>query len=84
MGSLALSLCHLAAGRLDAVCSLKPYRSVDVAAGQLLVRERGLAIANVDGDAGFEDAPLDLVPRSRIAAAGTDELCRQVISRLSA
>jgi myo-inositol-1(or 4)-monophosphatase len=84
MGSLALSLCHLAAGRLDAVCSLKPYRSVDVAAGQLLVRERRLAIANVDGDARFEDAPLDLVPRSRIAAAGTDELCRQVVSRLSA
>jgi myo-inositol-1(or 4)-monophosphatase len=83
MGSLALSLCHLAAGRLDAVCSLKPYRSVDVAAGQLLVRERRLAIANVDGDARFEDAPLDLVPRSRIAAAGTDELCRQVIDRLS-
>ena len=24
MGSLALSLCHLAAGRVDAVCSLKP------------------------------------------------------------
>jgi myo-inositol-1(or 4)-monophosphatase len=84
MGSLALSLCHLAAGRLDAVCSLKPYRSVDVAAGQLLVRERGLAIANVDGDARFVDAPLDLAPRSRIAAAGTDELCRQVISGLSA
>jgi myo-inositol-1(or 4)-monophosphatase len=84
MGSLALSLCHLAAGRLDAVCSLKPYRSVDVAAGQLLVRESRLAIANVDGDARFEDAPLDLVPRSRIAAAGTDELCRQVVSRLSA
>ena len=84
MGSLALSLCHLAAGRLDAVCSLKPYRSVDVAAGQLLVRERRLAIGNADGDARFVDAPLDLVPRSRIAAAGTDELCRQVISRLSA
>ena len=26
MGSLALSLCHLAAGRVDAVCSLKPAR----------------------------------------------------------
>ena len=39
MGSLALSLCHLAAGRVDAVCSLKPARSVDVAAAQLLVRE---------------------------------------------
>ena len=44
MGSLALSLCHLAAGRIDAVCSLKPARAVDIAAAQLLVRERGLAI----------------------------------------
>ena len=84
MGSLALSLCHLAAGRLDAVCSLKPYRSVDVAGGQLLVRERGLAIENVDGDARFGDAPLDLVPRSRVAAAGTHDVCRKVISALSA
>jgi myo-inositol-1(or 4)-monophosphatase len=84
MGSLALSLCHLAAGRLDAVCSLKPYRSVDVAAGQLLVREAGVSIANADGNARFADAPLDLVSRSRVAAAGTDELCRLVVSRLSA
>src|SRR5262249_17878225 len=61
MGSLALSLCHLAAGRLDAVCSLKPYRSVDVAAGQLLVRECGLAVANADLDDPFAAAPLDLV-----------------------
>ncbi len=84
MGSLALSLCYLAAGRFDAVCSLKPYRSVDVAAGQLLVNECGLALANADGDAMFEDAPLDLVPRSRIAAAGTDKLCRLVVRGLSA
>jgi myo-inositol-1(or 4)-monophosphatase len=84
MGSLALSLSHLAAGRLDGVCSLKPYRSVDVAAAQLLVRECGLAIANVDGDARFVDAPLDLTPRSRVAAAGTDDVCRQVITALSA
>ena len=41
MGSLALSLCHLAAGRVDGVCSLKPARSVDIAAAQLLVRECG-------------------------------------------
>jgi myo-inositol-1(or 4)-monophosphatase len=84
MGSLALSLCHLAAGRLDAVCSLKPYRSVDVAAGQLLLRECGLVVANVDPGEAFATAPLDLVPRSRIAAAGTDELCRLVVSALSA
>ena len=53
MGSLALSLCHLAAGRVDAVCSLKPARSVDIAAAQLLVRECGLAIEL------FEDPPFE-------------------------
>ncbi len=83
MGSLALSLCHLAAGRVDAVCSLKPYRSVDVAAAQLLVREQGLVVENADGGA-FLEAPLDLVARSRIVAAGTDELCQLVIRGLSA
>jgi myo-inositol-1(or 4)-monophosphatase len=83
MGSLALSLCHLAAGRLDAVCSLKAYRSVDVAAAQLLVVERGLSIANADGGS-FAQAPLDLEARSRVAAAGTDELCQLVINGLSA
>ncbi len=41
-------------------------------------------IENVDGDALFADAPLDLVARSRVAAAGTDELCRLVIDALSA
>jgi myo-inositol-1(or 4)-monophosphatase len=82
MGSLALSLCHLAAGRVDGVCSLKPYRSVDVAAAQLLVLEQGLSIENVDGEELFGDAPLDLTPRSRIAAAGTDELCALVANGL--
>ena len=75
MGSLALSLCHLAAGRVDAVCSLKPARSVDIAAGQLLVRECGLAI-DLFEDPPFAAAPLDLVGRSRVVAAGTTELCR--------
>jgi myo-inositol-1(or 4)-monophosphatase len=83
MGSLALSLCHLAAGRVDAVCSLKPARSVDIAAGQLLVRERGLAIDLFDAPA-FEAAPLDVEGRSRVVAAGTPELCRQLASALSA
>jgi myo-inositol-1(or 4)-monophosphatase len=84
MGSLALSLCYLAAGRFDGVCSLKPYRSVDVAAGQLLVRECGLSIANADGGSPFGAAPLDLVSRSRVAAAGTDALCQLVVNGLSA
>jgi myo-inositol-1(or 4)-monophosphatase len=83
MGSLALSLCHLAAGRVDAVCSLKPARSVDIAAAQLLVRERGLAIDLFDAPP-FGSAPLDLEGRSRVVAAGTPELCRKLASALSA
>jgi len=83
MGSLALSLCHLAAGRMDAVVSLKPYRSVDVAAGQLLVTECGLLVANADGDGKFADAPLDLVPRSRLAAAGTADVCTLLVEALA-
>jgi myo-inositol-1(or 4)-monophosphatase len=84
MGSLALSLCHLASGRLDAVCSLKPARSVDIAAAQLLVRESGLAIALFDDPRPFEEAELDLEGRSRVAAAGTPELCQKLANALSA
>jgi myo-inositol-1(or 4)-monophosphatase len=83
MGSLALSLCHLAAGRVDAVCSLKPARSVDIAAAQLLVRECGLEI-DLFEDRPFGRAPLDLVGRSRIVAAGTTELCRTLEDALTA
>ena len=83
MGSLALSLCHLAAGRVDAVCSLKPARSVDIAAGQLLVRECGLAIELFE-DPPFEAAPLDLIGRSRVVAAGTQKLCRTLEAALTA
>jgi myo-inositol-1(or 4)-monophosphatase len=82
MGSLALSLCHLAAGRVDGVCSLKPARSVDIAAGQLLVRECGLAI-DLFEDPPFLAAPLDLIGRSRVVAAGTDELCAKLADALS-
>jgi myo-inositol-1(or 4)-monophosphatase len=81
MGSLALSLCHLAAGRVDAVCSLKEARSFDVAAAQLLVRECGLAIELVD-DPPFDAALLDLVSRSRVVAAGSDELVAALAAAL--
>jgi myo-inositol-1(or 4)-monophosphatase len=83
MGSLALSLCHLAAGRIDAVCSLKPARAVDIAAAQLLVLERGLAIELPEA-APFATAPLDLEGRSRVVAAGTPEVCRRLAHALSA
>ena len=82
MGSLALSLCHLAAGRVDGVVSLKPARSVDIAAAQLLVRECGLAI-DLFEDPPFVDAPLDLGVRSRVAAAASPELVQELAVVLS-
>jgi myo-inositol-1(or 4)-monophosphatase len=81
MGSLALSLCHLAAGRIDAVCCLKEARSVDIAAAQLLVRECGLAIELFD-DPPFGAGLLDLGTRSRVAAAGTAELVGSLAAAL--
>jgi myo-inositol-1(or 4)-monophosphatase len=84
IGSLAISLCQLAAGRLDAVCSLKGARSVDIAAAQLLVREQGLAMQLFDSGKPFGGAPLDLEGRSRVAAAGNDDLCQQIARALSA
>jgi myo-inositol-1(or 4)-monophosphatase len=81
MGSLALSLCHLAAGRVDAVCSLKPARSVDIAAAQLLVRERGYAIELFE-DVPFVAGPLDLEGRSRVVAAATPALCADLAAAL--
>jgi myo-inositol-1(or 4)-monophosphatase len=82
MGSLALSLCHLAAGRVDAVCSLKGARSVDIAAAQLLVRERGLAIDLPEAPP-FGAAPLDVEGRSRVVAAATPEVAAELFARLS-
>jgi myo-inositol-1(or 4)-monophosphatase len=82
MGSLALSLCHLAAGRVDAVCSLKAARAVDIAAAQLLVRERGIAIELPEAPP-FGSAPLDTEGRSRVVAAATPELCSQLFAALS-
>ena len=83
MGSLALSLCHLAAGRVDAVCSLKGARSVDIAAAQLLVRERGLAIDLPEAPP-FGSAPLDIEGRSRCVAGATPEVCERLFAALSA
>jgi len=81
LGSLALALCHVAAGRVDALCTFRPTRSVDIAAAQLLVRERGLAI-DLPDDPPLERAPLDVVGRSRVVAAATPELCAALYERL--
>jgi myo-inositol-1(or 4)-monophosphatase len=73
MGSLALALCQFAAGRVDAVCSLRSARAVDVAAAQLVVRECGLEIGFADGSE-WDAAPLDTAPRAIVVAAPNEEL----------
>src|SRR5919197_1541181 len=83
MGSLALSLCHLAAGRVDAVCSLKAARAVDIAAAQLLVRERGIAIELPEAPP-FGAAPLDVEGRSRVVAGATPGVCAELFAAPSA
>src|ERR687885_2931935 len=72
IGAIAVSLCQVAAGRFDAMASLKRCRAVDAAAAQLIVREAGGVVAFI----AYEDplaAPLDLEPHSPVIAARTAE-----------
>ncbi len=74
LGSVALSLCHVAAGRFDGAVSLAPTRSVDCAAGQLIVLEAGGAVAFPEAEGGPHDAALAIDMRSRIVAVGRPSL----------
>jgi myo-inositol-1(or 4)-monophosphatase len=67
VGSIAITAAYVAAGRFDAMLSLRPCRSVDAAAAQLIVREAGGAVAF--GGLPLEAAALDLDARYPIAAA---------------
>jgi myo-inositol-1(or 4)-monophosphatase len=69
-GSIAFSLCQLAACRVDGMVTLWSARSVDAAAAQLIVRESGGHVAFTAGDDPLGFA-LDLAARSPIVAAGT-------------
>jgi myo-inositol-1(or 4)-monophosphatase len=69
-GAIAPSLCQVAAGRFDALVSLRGCRAVDAAAAQLIVREAGGLISFPRFEHRLE-APLDLVPHSPIVAART-------------
>ena len=72
IGAIAVSLCQVAAGRFDAMASLKRCRAVDAAAAQLIVREAGGRVEFIAYDDPLA-APLDLEPHSPVIAARTDE-----------
>jgi myo-inositol-1(or 4)-monophosphatase len=74
LGALALALCQLADGRLDGVASLKPSRSVDIAAAALIVREAGAHI-ETRGPAAM---PLDLSTRAHVVAARDQPMADQL------
>ena len=67
IGSIAITVSYLAAGRLDGMLSLRPCRSVDIAAAQLIAREAGASLAF--GDLALDEAGLGLEARYPLAAA---------------
>jgi myo-inositol-1(or 4)-monophosphatase len=72
IGSLALTLCYVAGGRLDGMLSARAARSVDVAAAQLIAREAGASVKFQRLD--LREAPLDLDARYLVAAGLDEEL----------
>lgn len=78
VGSIAITAAYVAAGRFDAMLSLRPCRSVDAAAAQLIAREAGGAVAF--GELPLEEAPLDLEARYPMAAASGAEALATVLA----
>jgi myo-inositol-1(or 4)-monophosphatase len=71
LGSVALSMCWVAAGRMDGFIGLKPMRAMDVAATQLILREAGCQV----GFPGIDDldgCPLALGSRRWVMATSEE------------
>jgi myo-inositol-1(or 4)-monophosphatase len=77
LGSIAVSLCYVAAARFDGMVSLRRARGVDSAAGQLIVREAGGFVSFPSCENPLA-APLDAAPSSPVVAARTPETLRQL------
>jgi myo-inositol-1(or 4)-monophosphatase len=68
LGTIAASLCQVAAARFDGMVSLRRSRGVDAAAGQLIVREAGGLVSFPRCEDPLA-APLDAAPSSPVVAA---------------
>jgi myo-inositol-1(or 4)-monophosphatase len=79
LGSAALSLCYVASARFDGLISLRPMRSVDVAGGQLIVREAGGYVAFPDGGYDGVAPGLGLDMRSRVLAATSEPILELLV-----
>jgi myo-inositol-1(or 4)-monophosphatase len=77
LGTIAATLCQVAAARFDGMVTLRRCRGVDAAAGQLIVREAGGLVEFTD----CEDplgAPLDATPSSHLVAARSTQALREL------
>lgn len=83
LGSMALSMCWMAAGRMDGLLGLSPVRPVDVAAAQLVLRETGCWVGLPEAE-DLDDCPLDLATRRRVMATGEPELLERMRAALGA
>jgi myo-inositol-1(or 4)-monophosphatase len=81
LGTIAVSLCYVAAARFDGMVTTDVCRSVDAAAGQLIAREGG-AFVDFLKYGGIE-APLDLDARYRLVAARTPEHLETLVTALA-
>src|SRR5579864_9730371 len=77
LGTIASSLCQVAAARFDGMISLRRSRGVDAAAGQLIVREAG-GLVSFPSCPDPLAAPLDAAPSSPVVAARSAETLHQL------
>jgi myo-inositol-1(or 4)-monophosphatase len=77
LGSIAVTLCQVAATRFDGMVTLRRSRGVDAAAGQLIVREGG-GLVSFPWCENPLSAPLDTEPRSPVIAARTAETLHEL------
>src|SRR5215213_5611565 len=78
MGAIAVTLCQVAAARLDGMTTLRRCRAVDAAAAQLIVREAGGHVAFTACKEPLGAPLLDLSPVSPVVAARTPEGLREL------
>jgi myo-inositol-1(or 4)-monophosphatase len=74
LGSAALNLCYVAAGRLDAYWATS-VQAWDIAAGALIAREAGSTVTGMDG------GPLDVM-RAELSASSTPQLHDELMQLL--
>lgn len=75
LGSAALDLCYVAAGRFDGFWEIR-IKSYDIAAGGLIAAEAGAKVTKVDGDPDYLTPPISIL-------AAPPAIHAQMLSQLS-